>query len=543
MLDDKSKIPFNLDILRVEEKDLTTIKEVKTSQIQDSLNNFHPDGLFSTVIFGNVGTEYRNRMFGYINLKYEFLHPIVYYSITKIKNFYERIILGKETAEWDDKLKDFVPSNSEKADTGYVFFNKYLDQIQFKRTESVKRDYLIKIIEKAKKENKLYMKYLLVLPAGLRDYTIDKNGKPQDDEINSYYRKILFQTSLIDTNSLRLNPSKYNEVFASIQLILFDLFIYLKGLLEGKHKLILGKWLTRKIFNTTRNVATIYIEKINYIKDTKRLSYNESVIGLHQFLKSCMPKTLYEIKTKYISNIFVENSNYAYLTNAKTLKREEVNSIKIQKDIELWTSQDGLEKVVANFGNLNIRHFPIYLNNNEHCMGLIYKDNKYFKFFSDIDELPEGFDRSKVSLVTLAEFLYMSIYHLDGKIPAFITRYPVIEFGSVYPCFLRLKTTNDDLELEELDDNWQPSGNIANSFPIIGKDFFNTTSVHPTHNARLGLDHDGDTLSVQAILSDEAKEEIANYLNSKEYYINSNGKLNFNIGIQTLDTVLAYMTK
>lgn len=540
---EKSKIPFNIDLLKIDDKDFKMIGEVTALQIFDEMNNFHPNGLFSTAIFGNVGTEYRNRMFGYIDLKYKFLHPVIYSAVTKLKSFYGRILDGKELAEWDEKIKSFIPSNTEKAQTGYVFFLSHFDELVFDRTGSIKRDYLITIIDKAKKENTLYMDKLLVLPAGLRDYVVDNYGKPQEDEINSLYRKVMFQCSLLDKNLIKLNPSSFNQAFISVQKLILDVFEYIKSLLEGKHKLILGKWLTRKIFNTTRNVSTANIEKINSFNDPNRLSYNDTMIGLHQYLKTIMPKSIFDIKSKYVSQVFLPNSNYAYLTNVNTYKKEEVYNIKIQKEIEQWTSQEGLEKIVANFSNLNIRHEPIYLNGKHHCLGLMYNDGKYFKFFQDIDELPEGRNKDHVKPITMAELLYISVYELNGKIPAFITRYPVIEFGSIYPSFLKFKTTNDDLQLEELDDDWQQTGRIASSFPKPGKDFFNSAAVHFSHYSRLGLDNDGDTLSVQALLADESVEEITKYLNSKEYYIDSSNRLNFKLGIDTLDGVLAYMTR
>lgn len=537
-------IPFNIDLLRVTKKDIERLqlKEVKEISIFNNTNNFHQEGLFSTEIFGHVGTEYRKRTFGYIDLKAELLHPFIYYATIKLKSFYKDIMAGKVLAEWDSETKSFIKSHSHKANTGYSFFIKHFDELQFERTGSEKRDFLISLIEKAKKENTHKIRYLLVLPAGLRDYTIDSSGKPQEDEINTYYRKIIAQANLIDEKQLSLIPEVYDNVFFSIQSSLLDLFEYIKSLLDGKNKLILGKWLTRKIFNSTRNVFSSAIEKSTHITDGNRLKYNEVYVGLHQFLRVLVPKSIYEIKNRYISSIFIENSNFCYLTNAKTLKKEEVLNSHIQKEYEEWTSFDGLESVIASFANLDIRHLPITLNKGKHYLGLIYQDNKYFKFFQDIDELPDNLDRSKVSPITLAEFLYISIHHLSGKIPGLITRYPITGYGSIYPAFMKLKTTNKFKVLEELDENWQPSGVIAYNFPIRDEVFFNTISVHPSHLAALGADFDGDTASLTAVLTEEAIEEIKNLFKKKEYYIAPDGRFFFSNDVDVLSTVLNFMT-
>lgn len=536
------KLPINIDLLRVLDKDLVKINKVKEIQIFDNNNNFHPEGLFSTTIFGNVGTEYRSRTFAYIDLNIDIIHPLIYYAIINLKSFYKQILDGTALAIWNDKTKEFEKSNSEEAKTGYNFFYEHIEELKFEKNDSEKRSFLIDLFNKSIKEDKYKLRYFLVLPAGLRDYTIDNNGKPQEDEINSYYRKLLFQSNIIDSTIAKKTPEVYDEVRNSLQKISLDIFEYIKSLLEGKHKLILGKWLTRKIFNSTRNVLSNAIEKSNNINDPNRLGYNETYVGLHQFLKSLVPKTIYEIKNKYIKDIFIENNNFAYLTNAKTLKREEVLNTHIQKDYDMWSSSDGIEKVIASFANLDLRHLPILLNKGKHYLGLIYNDGKYFKFLQDIDSVPDNFDKSKISPVTLAEFLYMSIYSLSGKYPGLITRYPITGYGSIYPTILKLKTTNVYETLEELDSDWKPTGNIAYSFPVRNKDFFNSISANISHYKALGADVDGDTLSLIALTTEEAVNEINDYLTKREYYISQENKFYFSISTDTLDAVLSFMT-
>jgi len=537
------KLPVNIELLYVDDNSIQKLQQVSDVQIFDQSGNFAPDGLFSNRIWGTVGTSYRGTAFAYIDLKVELIHPLIYDTIVSLKSFYKDIAQGTTLALWDDKTKAFIKSNEEGADTGYSFFFKHAHELVFEETQSEQRSFLIQLYKKAIKENKYILKYMLVLPAGIRDYTIDASGKPQEDEVNTFYRKLLFQTSLIDKQLARKTPEVYDNIRKGLQNITLDLFEYIKSLLEGKHKLILSKWLSRKVFNSTRNVLSGSIEKVNNINDPNRLGYNECYVGLHQFLRAIVPKSLYEIKSRYIKDIFIENTTFAILTNAKTLKKEEVLNTHIQKDYDLWTSSDGLEKVLANFGNLDIRHTPIVLNKGKHYLGLIYKDEKYFRFMQDIDELPEGYSKERVSPITMAEFLYISIYHLSGKIPGLITRYPITGYGSIYPSMMKLKTTNKYESLEELGSDWTPTGSLAYSFPIRDSDFFNTTAVHTSHYGGLGSDVDGDTISVIALLTDDSIAEVNQQLKKKEYYISAENKFFFSASIDTLDAVLAYMTE
>ena len=136
----------------------------------------------------------------------------------------------------------------------------------------------------------------------------------------------------------------------------------------------------------------------------------------------------------------------------------------------------------------------------------------------------------------------MSLYHLNGKYPGMITRYPITGYGSIYPCYVKLATTMSSFTLEELDDEWKPSGNIASSFPDATSDYFNTCSVHPSHLGALGGDFDGDTVSLTMCLSDESILEITDYLDRKEYYINDSGGFTFSNETDVLSAVLNFLT-
>lgn len=536
------KLPINIDLLRVSEEDVRQLKPISEIQIFNNTNQFHPEGLFSTTVFSNIGSEYRNRIFGYINLKTTILHPMIYDAIVSLKSFYGQILSGTSRAVWDDKLKEFIKSNDQEADTGFEFFYSHIEELKFEETGSDTRSFLIKLYKHSIKTQTYGLKYFLVLPAGLRDYMIDANGKPQEDEINSLYRKLIVRSGIIDEQLAKKTPEIYDSSRIGIQLAANEVFTYIQSLLEGKHKLILGKWLTRKIFNSTRNVLANPIEYTDNINDPNRLGYNDCFAGLHQYLRALVPKTLFEIKNRYIPKIFIENNNFAYLVNTKTLKKEEVISSHIQKDYDLWMSSAGLEKIIANFGNLDTRHLPIMLNKGKHYLGLVYNDGKHVKFLQDIDEVPEQFSKEHVKPITYAEFLYLSIYTTSGKYPGLIARYPITGYGSIYPAWIKVKTTTTTQSLIELNDQWEPTDSVASCFPIRDLDFFNALSVHTSHYGALGADCDGDTMSLTALTLDESVDEIKEHLMKKEYYISSDNQFYFDISNTTLDAVLAYMS-
>jgi hypothetical protein len=386
------------------------------------------------------------------------------------------------------------------------------------------------------------LEYLLVLPAGLRDYIIDASGKPTEDDVNKLYRRLLMQASLIDRLTYKMNPQASDHINYTIQKIVCSIYDYFQEMLEGKNKLVLGKLAARKTFNTTRNVMTSSVESATHANDPTRLKSNETAVGLYQYLRSTVPLSLYNIKNNYLSKVFPSLDNVAYLTNAKTLKKERVDIKEVQKDFDNWVSTEGILSVINKFGNAVIRHDPVVIDYGNYYIGLIYNDGKVFKFFQDITELPEARSRDDVHPITLAELLYISVYKLNKTLPGYVTRYPITCFGSIYPSFIHFRTTIPSLQLTELDDEWNETDNKAICFPIQGKPFFDSLAPHHSHLARMEADFDGDTGSLQMVLSEDSVEEVTAYLNKASYYVDDSKNMNFSMKSDTLETTLGYLT-
>ena len=173
---------FNLDLMHLTKERLQGVGQVKVVDIFDGIsNNFHEEGLFSPSLFGEVGTEARDVTFGYIKLNTMIFNPVVYERLKKLKRLYDGIMMGTAYAVFDEKEKDFVSSTPLEGETGYSFFMSHWEKIRFKKNDSARRNIMIDIVEKNK--DKLFLEYHLVLPAGLRDYYVDKHGEATQDEI------------------------------------------------------------------------------------------------------------------------------------------------------------------------------------------------------------------------------------------------------------------------------------------------------------------------------------------------------------------------
>lgn len=533
----QSLLPFNISLLVLSDQDVRTIRPVKVLDIFDGMSkNFHRDGLFSVETFGKVGEERRNRLFSYIDMRISVFHPVVYKALCDLKGLYEEIMAGKAYAVFDEVTKDFVRSDLSTGQTGYNFFVENFQKLQFEKRPSTKREFNIKLIEKYRKN--CMLDKLVVMPAGIRDYTVDENNKPSEDEINGMYRKVLNICSFVEGIDVKANIEYLDSARFNLQLEIMKIYNYIKDLMEGKSKLVLGKWASRKVFNSTRNVITSYIPDTKELHSEKTVGTNQTVVGLYQYMRMILPLAVKHIRDTYLSDVFVGPNSPALLVNKKTLRRESVHLDPEYYDE--WMTYEGLEKVMARFGEENLRHEPLEIE--DYYIGLLYDDGVHYKFIQDIEDVPENLDKKHVRAITYAELLYLSVYKDSSEIPCFVTRYPITGYGSVYPSYVYLKTTVKSQKRIELGENWEPTGDIAFEFPIYKEQFYNSMSPSISHLGRLGADYDGDTMSATAVWTDESKAEVHKLLNSRNYYVGINGKMSFSADNDVISLVLASMT-
>lgn len=479
-------IPFNIDLLNLADLDIRTLRPVKVLDIMDGFSkNFHPDGLFSTEIFGMVGEEKRNRMFSYVNMNIDVLHPIIFKALYDLKSLYGDIMSSKAYAVFDPELKDFVKSDPIEGKTGYDFFIKHFKDIQFEERPSTRREFNIKVVNKYK--NKALLDKFVIMPAGLRDYTLDENNQPSEDEINTLYRRVLSISSVIGTVDSKLNAEYFNNIRFQLQIACNEIFDYIKNLLEGKSKLVLGKWAGRKVFHSTRNVISSYVSKNTELFGPKHVSTTQTVVGLYQYLRATLPLSIKNVRDGYMSRVFSGPNTPMFLVDKKTLKK--VTIPLDPKEYDRWMTNEGLEKLFATYGQENLRHN--YIEIAGHYAGLILKgkDNTY-KFLQDIDELPDKYTKEEVHPITLTEMIMLSVYEDSKDVPCFVTRYPVTGYGSIYPSYIYLKSTVESETRFLLDENWEVTKSFCAEFPKMGNGFFNSFSVATKALARLGADFD-----------------------------------------------------
>lgn len=488
----KSKLlPFNIELLIPTKEQLNLLGQITNHEIFEGTGgSFHPEGLFSTEIFGRLGSNERESKFGYIRLGLEILHPVVYENLVKLRRMYGDIMQGKIFVKWDPKESDFVYSNEIEGFTGYDYFFKYWKQIKFKENNSGTRKTRLSLIDKYR--DKATLTDFLVIPAAYREAEIDATGRINIDQVNELYRKLLTLSFGVPERFGEFEDMDiYNRKRLAMQNVVLDIYYYFEGLISNKRGFIQDKWTSRRVHNGTRNVISSLATTVSDLNAVNRPKFKDAVTGLHQTVVGNKHRAIYHLRDNFINNIFESYSNTVQLINKKTLKLEWVDLD--TKELDLWSTIEGNERLVDELAIVEKRSRAVEIDN--HYLALIYLDDQdNFKIFRDIMQFPEHLDIKRVRPISYSEMFYYSLMPILDKLFGFVTRYPVENYNSSFPVSFYVKTTTKGKMLYQLNDNWVRDTNLpmALEFPDIklneNANWHDSLSISPAMLKPLGAD-------------------------------------------------------
>lgn len=522
-------------------KNLTPVTELDI--YESGTNNFHPNGLFSSSIFGRVGDKERDQRFSYIKTNIEVLHPLIYKNVVKLKKFYSDIIRGTSYAVYDEKLNDFLPSDPIDGETGYYFFLKHWDNIVFKRNDSRQRNARIDFIEKYRSIAKC--KYVLVMPAGLRDLEFGDDGREIEVEINEHYRKLISISNSLNART-NINTSLTDSARLSVQNAFNAIYEFIIQML-GKGEFIVRKWARRRVTNATASVITAMVPSVEVLGNNEYPQWNNTIVGIAQMLKAILPVAIHKLSTfELYTESFPVGSSSAFLINPDTLRRENVELS--NKTMDTWTTYKGQESIFEKFMDHDIRLKALKIEGR--YIGLVWRGvrdgYKGFKLLYDISEADEypWMSKDDIYPITWIEFMYLMGYKDWNKYPMTSARYPISGAGSVYPSFVFIKTTVNDEKRHEFDASGEVIlQNKAIAYPEVPNGTVaDTMSPHPSRLAGLGGDFDGDRMSALILYSDEAIAEINDYVHKALAYIRPEGGLLNSVYTDPIQRVLHNIT-
>lgn len=194
-----------------------------------------PDGLFSYELFG-FSDEDRKHIFGYIDLKGKYIHPLIYLTMTAKMGALGKILTGQKYAVVANKKIKIVDEDFEGAATGiqFIYDNfEYIDwynEIDEEEIDSLDKKSRLKFFKSLKKEEFFVDKWL-VLPPFYR--AASATNKSMGDAINDLYKELL---SKVRGMNLGFSFDIFgDETRLRIQNILKDLYLSTVAPISGKN--------------------------------------------------------------------------------------------------------------------------------------------------------------------------------------------------------------------------------------------------------------------------------------------------------------------
>lgn len=495
------------------------------------------DGLLSNEIFG-ITKDDRTTIFAYIDLAGEyFLHPLAYKIWSRLDSNIKLCVYEMDTFVYDPekgKLK-----SDPKGETGLKFLMKLIKTVDFKKTGSSKREVKINFLEKYRE--KLFMKDVVVIPAGMRDVNTEADGKVGVGEINKLYNAIVRDAKALqesDDYGLSLNGTLRGRIQDNIVKI-YNWFIFGRDPLTGADAQASGlsrklglirragmkksfDWGSRLVI-CTQNLRKEKLEDLDVDLDSIGLP-------LAAICANLFPYMLYWIRN-WFSN---------QLSDVQTLMALDPKSGKqIMCRIDGWQvvySDERIKKEIGRFmhGTEN-RFIPIEvpIANKAKIRGL----TPYMQFrgynvpnqeVADKiinDQLPKDAYHLNSRPLTWCDLIYMAAMEVTKDKMTLITRFPMDSYYNQFPAKIKVISTIETEPVLVWNTFYKkyPKITLADINQNSSNHFVDVALPNNVRLGSIGGDFDGDTVSSKVPYSIEANDELYKAINSKIHYIGFGG--------------------
>ena len=520
---------------------------------EPSTTRLHPEGLYSEDIFGEIGSPSRIVRIGYIALNTRVFVPGVFKKVTDLKGYYQDVLAGKAYAKFDPKLKDIVLCSPETpgADTGFTFFMDVFPKLVFTKTKSYARNTKVDLVNKAREANVATTDKLLVLPAGLRDLR-QEGDRYVTEDINKFYLGIMSLGNEVQSSDDPELSRLYDGVRYTIQLKCFELYKEHENFLDGKRGFVQRRYARRAIGWGTRNVCSVSNLRAASVDSPSYHKHDETVIPLFQAAKMFQPLVIHNLRQLFYGQVFDQGALNVPAINTKTFDTEYIEVA--PDEITKAQSSEGMESLIQMFQNIHMRKRFVILKDikgKHYYMFLVYqKDDEIYLLRDKRDFISfmksqknHDVDVNNIRPLTYAEMLYLATFRATERKFAQITRYPAIELGSTYPSRVKVASTVPSKQVKFSSQYKDDYFIILPHYPDLNSDFQDSLVLHDSRLKGLTADFDGDTISANAIMSDEAVQECEDYLNDPRSYINPNGKFLNSVATDLTEMVIYNLTR
>lgn len=451
---------FNIDkMIRVND-----IKKVTDPVTLEKGNIPTSKGILSMDIFGRNQKD-RKEIFGHIDLKEKFIHPLVYKTLIKLDRKFESLISGKKYYSLDTNGFLIETSQENGGRTGLEYLYSIFDKINFKKNDSNSRQEKLDFIESLSKDE-IFCDKFLVCPPFYRDINLQKDDKVSLGDINYLYAKLIRLTAGLEKDSSGLSfvgNATRNEIESTI-IQIYDYFLDDK--IKGKNGFFRQALLGKTTDYGARLVISAPLFKCE-TPDDMDITFDRCGVPLHMCCSMFTPFILFWLRNFFV-NEFTTNEKYPVM-NHKT------------KEIEYKTLKDPIQFFNNKYIKENIDKFVSSGNGRYEFIKLPTEDGSdlYLSFRGRYYK--EGVPESESPLInrpaTWTDLIYMACVEMLSDKHVMVTRYPITSYFSIFPNKIFVLSTYKTVPM-------YVGGKVYKAYPVIDlennrpeNDFINTLRI------------------------------------------------------------------
>lgn len=526
--------PLNMpEFMKVNE-----LQEIDDPMFFSRSNMPTPTGLLSNEIFG-ITKDDRTSIFAYIHLADEiFMHPLAYKTWVRLDGNVKLCAYEMETFTLDKSTGKLVQDPNGK--TGIKYLKEIINHINFKKTDSDKRNIRIQFLEKYR--DKLFIKDFLVIPAGYRDVDTDTSGgKVGVGEINKLYNAIIRDCKALkesDEYGLTLNGSLRGRIQDSIVKV-YEFLAFGRDPLTGLDSQASG--LSRKLGLIRRAGMKKSFDwgarLVICTQDLRKENLSDLDVGIDDIglplaaiCANYYPYMMFWIRQWFANQFSDEEDVLGWDPKKKKADkvhvkdwRETFNDERIKEELDRFMHGSSnrfiaIEAPIAEVDKIPKGTKPYLIFKGMHVTDESVKE----KLEKGLVQPEEGYSFPiNERPLTWCDLIYRAAIEITKDKLTLITRFPIDTYWNQYPAKIKVVSTIKT----------QPMivGNtFYKNYPIINPEDINKNTsnkfidVALPNNVRLdsiGGDFDGDTISSKAVYSIESNDELNKLITSKKHYI------------------------
>lgn len=517
-------------------------KEVKVSNyfVPNTSEN-HPDGLVSNEIFGRPGSPERKTLWGYINLSDYFITPHVFYILSRLKRTIASDMKQGLGIYYIDKHGELaklekgktVPADAlvKKTGTGFNWLRDNWENLSWRITSDMSK--LAKdqrLLLQTLTKNEVFVNKCPVMPAFYRDVDIKTNKR---NKINTdFYAKIIHYSNIIaKTDSFFISDDdpdipKATSTHIKMQELLMEMYLFFINKCSGANGFI-NDHVVGKATDYGARLVISSPDINNERWDDCECDMSHSSVPLSIAINIFSPYMIYGFN-QWIIN-YVGGRRFLPYFNKKTGKLEEkeldpsyideFDVQKIRKTFNRYKKSKLFRIEPLTFKAMDGTRIPIsyFYNNTIDGKPVISIDTAVL----DNGKL------SSIRYMTYCELFTIIANDVLADKHIFNTRYPVLNYNGTYTSLMNIIPSNKYKEV-------YVNGMFIKRFPDIDENikegevehmFTDTMRMYPLYLKALGADYDGDQISTQSVLTEEANQDCEKHMYEMTNVIGLNGTL------------------